>query len=124
MKEHSILIVEDDPYSRDMLARRLTRRGYEVLETCDGAEGILVAQSRLPDLILMDIDMAEVDGWEATRRLKGDRVTASIPIIALTAYAMANDRDRARNVGCDDFDTKPVDLDRLLAKIARLLPAS
>ena len=117
-----ILIVEDDPFSRDILSRRLTRRGYEVLEAHDGAEGILVAQTRLPDLILMDIDLAEIDGLEATRRLKKDKVTTHIPIIALTAYAMAEDRSRARQVGCDDFDTKPVDLSRLLEKIIRLLP--
>ena len=117
-----ILIVEDDPFSRDILSRRLTRRGYEVLEAHDGAEGILVAQTRLPDLILMDIDLAEIDGLEATRRLKKDKVTTHIPIIALTAYAMAEDRSRARQVGCDDFDTKPVDLSRLLEKIVRLLP--
>ena len=91
-----ILIVEDDPFSRDILSRRLTRRGYEVLEARDGAEGILVAQTRLPDLILMDIDLAEIDGLEATRRLKKDKVTTHIPIIALTAYAMAEDRSRAR----------------------------
>jgi CheY-like chemotaxis protein len=116
-----ILIVEDNEMNRDMLARRLARRGYEVLVAVDGAEGIASAQKQVPDLILMDMSLPVVDGWEATRRLKADPGTASIPIVALTAHAMAGDRDKALNAGCDGYETKRVDLPRLLETMQKLL---
>jgi CheY-like chemotaxis protein len=116
-----ILIVEDNEMNRDMLARRLARRGYQVLVAVDGAEGIASAQKQVPDLILMDMSLPVVDGWEATRRLKADPGTASIPIVALTAHAMAGDRDKALNAGCDAYETKPVELPRLLEKMQELL---
>ncbi len=120
----TILIVEDNEMNRDMLSRRLARKGYDVLLAVDGATGIALASDRRPDLILMDMSLPVVDGWEATRRLKTDDVLRGIPIIALTAHAMASDRDKALAVGCDDYDTKPIELPRLLAKIdALLLPA-
>jgi len=119
----TILIVEDNEMNRDMLSRRLERRGYDVLLAVDGATGVAVARDRKPDLILMDMSLPVVDGWEATRQLKGDRFLQNIPIIALTAHAMANDRDNALAAGCDDYDTKPIELPRLLAKIEALLPA-
>ncbi len=117
-----ILLVEDNELNRDMLSRRLQRKGYEVVLAVDGDEGVGLAGSELPDLILMDMSLPVLDGWEATRRLKDTPATGSIPIIALTAHAMADDRDRALNAGCDDYDTKPVDLARLLGKIEALLP--
>jgi two-component system, cell cycle response regulator DivK len=113
-----ILLVEDNEMNRDMLMRRLARKGYEVVVARDGQEAIDVAQQESPQVILMDLSLPILDGWEATRRLKGDPKTASIPIIALTAHAIASDREKALQCGCDDFDTKPVDLDRLLSKIA------
>ncbi|HEX9983986.1 MAG TPA: response regulator [Thermoanaerobaculia bacterium] len=116
-----ILIVEDNELNRDMLSRRLGRRGYEVLLATDGQQGIDVAQSGAPDLILMDMSLPVVDGWEATRRLKQDERLRRIPIIALTAHAMATDREKALEAGCDDYDTKPIELPRLLSKIAALL---
>ncbi len=119
----TILIVEDNEMNRDMLSRRLERRGYDVLLAVDGQTGVAVARAQTPDLILMDMSLPVVDGWEATRQLKGDRLLQNIPIIALTAHAMANDRDKALAAGCDDYDTKPIELPRLLAKIAALLPA-
>jgi len=119
----TILIIEDNEMNRDMLSRRLERRGYDVLLAVDGQTGVAVARARTPDLILMDMSLPVVDGWEATRQLKGDRVLQNIPIIALTAHAMANDRDKALAAGCDDYDTKPIELPRLLAKIEALLPA-
>lgn len=117
----TILIVEDNELNRDMLSRRLERKGYEVLLAVDGAEGIAVAQARTPNLILMDMSLPVLDGWEATRRIKTDAAIRHIPIIALTAHAMANDRDKAMEAGCDDYDTKPIELPRLLAKIEALL---
>jgi len=107
--------------NRDMLSRRLSRRGFDVLIAVDGAQGIQVAKTELPDLILMDMSLPVVDGWEATRQLKTDTQTQSIPVIALTAHAMSGDRDKALSAGCDDYDTKPIDLDRLLGKMDRLL---
>ena len=117
-----ILLVEDNELNRDMLSRRLQRKGYEVVLAVDGDAGVGLAGSELPDLILMDMSLPVLDGWEATRRLKDTPATESIPIIALTAHAMADDRDRALKAGCDDYDTKPVDLARLLGKIEALLP--
>lgn len=119
-----ILLVEDNELNRDMLSRRLIRRGYEVTLAVDGAEGVARAKADLPDLILMDMSLPVMDGWDASRALKGDPVTARIPVIALTAHAMAADEQRAREAGCDDFDTKPVELDRLLGKITVLLERS
>jgi two-component system, cell cycle response regulator DivK len=112
-----ILLVEDNELSRDMLSRRLTRRGYEVLTATDGAQGVEAARTGAPDIILMDMSLPVIDGWEATRRLKAATDTRDIPIIALTAFAMASDEQMAREAGCDDFDTKPVDLPRLLGKV-------
>jgi CheY-like chemotaxis protein len=116
-----ILLVEDNEMNRDMLSRRLSKRGYEVLIAQDGREGIAMAHSQSPDLILMDMSLPVVDGWEATRRIKSEAETRSIPVIALTAHAMAGDEEKARSAGCDDFDTKPVELPRLLTKIEALL---
>ena len=120
----TILIVEDNEMNRDMLSRRLERKGYEVLIAVDGEMGIDVARARAPDLILMDLSLPVVDGWEATRRIKADKVLRHIPVIALTAHAMANDRTKALEAGCDDYDTKPIELPRLLAKIETLLVPS
>jgi len=116
-----ILLVEDNEMNRDMLSRRLQRRGYEVLIAVDGAEGVAKAQTEAPDLILLDMSLPVLDGWEATRRLKEVLETRSLPVIALTAHAMSGDRDKAIEAGCDDFDTKPVEFDRLLTKIEALL---
>ena len=119
-----ILLVEDNEMNRDMLSRRLERKGYEVVIAVNGQEGVdLVSSTRL-DLILMDLSLPIIDGWEATRRIKADPATASIPVIALTAHAMAEDRVKAMAAGCDDFDIKPVDLPRLLKKIDTLLRRS
>ena len=117
----TILIVEDNEMNRDMLSRRLKRRGYEVLVAVDGEMGIDLARTQAPDLILMDMSLPLIDGWEATRRLKADETLAHIPVIALTAHAMASDREKAIEAGCDDYDTKPIDLTRLLAKMVTLL---
>jgi CheY-like chemotaxis protein len=117
----TILIVEDNELNRDMLSRRLKRQGYEVLLAVDGEDGVDVARANAPDLVLMDMSLPTVDGWEATRRLKSDDVLRHIPVIALTAHAMANDRDKALAAGCDDYDTKPIELPRLLAKMEALL---
>jgi two-component system, cell cycle response regulator DivK len=116
-----ILLVEDNEMNRDMLSRRLERRGHTVTLALDGAEGVQKAHTEAPDIILMDMSLPVVDGWEATRQLKADQTTARIPIIALTAHAMASDEQKARDAGCDDFDTKPIELARLLEKIAGLL---
>jgi CheY-like chemotaxis protein len=116
-----ILLVEDNEMNRDMLSRRLVRNGFEVVMATDGGEGVAMAASEQPDLILMDMSLPVMDGWEATRRVKADAATSAIPIIALTAHALVEDRDKARAAGCDDFDTKPVELPRLLEKISRLL---
>jgi two-component system, cell cycle response regulator DivK len=120
----TLLIVEDNEMNRDMLSRRLQRRGYQVLLALDGAEGLAAARTQAPDLILMDMSLPVIDGWEATRQLKAEEATRKIPIIALTAHAMSGDRQKAVDSGCDDFDTKPIDLSRLLEKIERLLPAA
>jgi CheY-like chemotaxis protein len=114
-------LVEDNELNRDMLSRRLLRNGYEVLLAVDGGEGVALARAESPDLILMDMSLPVVDGWEATRRLKAEPGTRAIPVIALTAHAMAGDEEKARSAGCDDFDTKPVELPRLLTKIEALL---
>lgn len=116
-----ILLVEDNEMNRDMLSRRLTRKGYEVLIAVDGQEGVAMAQSEAPDLILMDMSLPVLDGWEATRRLKAAPETQSIPIIALTAHAMAGDREQALAAGCDDYDAKPIEFQRLLGKIEAFL---
>ena len=116
-----ILLVEDNEMNRDMLSRRLERKGYHVSLALDGAEGLQKARSEAPDLILMDMSLPVVDGWEATRQLKADEATRRIPVIALTAHAMASDEQKARDSGCDDFDTKPIELARLLQKIETLL---
>jgi CheY-like chemotaxis protein len=112
-----ILLVDENDMNRDMLSRRLIRRGYDVMTAIDGASALSLASTQGPDVVLMDMSMPVMDGWETTRRMKADAGTASIRIIALTAHAMAADRARALAAGCDDFDTKPVDLDRLIAKI-------
>jgi len=112
-----LLLVEDNEMNRDMLSRRLERRGYRVVCAVDGQQGIDFARSERPDLILMDMSLPVLDGWEATRRLKADPELKSIPVIALTAHAMSSDEEEARSAGCDDFDTKPVELSRLLSKI-------
>src|SRR5262249_41114273 len=117
-----ILLVEDNEMNRDMLSRRLQRRGYEVDLAVDGQQGVAMAQGAAPDLILMDMSLPVMDGWEATRRLKEDPSTQHIPIIALTAHAMSGDREKALAAGCDDYDTKPTDLPRLLAKIEAFIP--
>jgi len=116
-----ILLVEDNEMNRDMLSRRLLRKGYAVVLAVDGEEAVRVATADLPDLVLMDMSLPVIDGWEATRRIKGGAPTAHIPIIALTAHAMAGDRDKAIAAGCDDYDTKPIELERLIGKIEALL---
>lgn len=116
-----ILLVEDNEMNRDMLSRRLKRRGYEVMIAVNGAQGVEMATSILPDLILMDMSLPIMDGWEATRNIKADSATQSIPVIALTAHAMSGDREKALNAGCDDYDTKPIELSRLLTKIKTFL---
>jgi two-component system, cell cycle response regulator DivK len=116
-----ILLVEDNEMNRDMLSRRLHRRGYNVVIAVDGQEGVALAQTEAPDLILMDMSLPVMDGWEATRQLKAASETRAIPVIALTAHAMSGDRERAMEAGCDDYDAKPIDLPRLLVKIETLL---
>ena len=116
-----ILLVEDNEMNRDMLSRRLVRNGYEVFLATDGQQGADMALSERPDLILMDMSLPVIDGWEATRRIKANDATRRIPVIALTAHAMAGDREKAMEVGCEDYDTKPVEMSRLLGKIAALL---
>ncbi len=116
-----ILVVEDNELNLDMISRRLRSRAYEVVTAVDGELGIAMVTQEKPDLVLMDMSLPVVDGWEATRRLKADPAVQSIPIIALTAHAMATDRDKALAAGCDDYDTKPVEFPRLLEKIERLL---
>ena len=117
----TILLVEDNEMNRDMLSRRLERKGYQVLIAVDGQQGVAMAQSQTPALVLMDMSLPVLDGWEATRKLKEDPATRGIPVIALTAHAMSGDRERALEAGCDDYDTKPIDLSRLLDKIQALL---
>src|SRR5690242_2698685 len=116
-----VLLVEDNEMNRDMLSRRLARNGYEVILAVDGEQAVVMAGSVAPDIILMDMSLPVIDGWEATRRVKADPATKAIPIIALTAHAMAEDESKARNAGCDDFDTKPVDIQRLMGKMKALL---
>jgi CheY-like chemotaxis protein len=116
-----ILLVEDNEMNRDMLSRRLVRNGYEVVIAIDGQQGVDMALSERPDLILMDMSLPVIDGWEATRRVKANDATRQIPVIALTAHAMAGDREKAMEAGCEDYDTKPVEITRLLGKIAALL---
>ncbi len=116
-----ILLVEDNYRNRNMLSRRLERRNYEVVIALDGESGLALAASEAPDLILMDMSLPILDGWEATRRLKADAATQHIPVIALTAHAMSSDRDKALEAGCDDYDTKPIELLRLLGKMEALL---
>ncbi len=116
-----ILLVEDNEMNRDMLSRRLTRKGFEVVLALDGQQAVEAATAQKPDLILMDMSLPVIDGWEATRQIKAGEGTSTIPVIALTAHAMADDRDKALAAGCDDYDTKPVDLPRLLDKINGLL---
>lgn len=116
-----ILLVEDNDMNRDMLSRRLARNGFEIVMAVNGQEGLDLASSENPDLILLDMSLPVVDGWEAARRLKADAGTAKIPVIALTAHAMVQDKEKALAAGCDDFDTKPVELPRLLEKINTLL---
>jgi two-component system cell cycle response regulator DivK len=116
-----VLLVEDNEMNRDMLSRRLARKEYEVLVAVDGKEGVEMAGSVAPDLILMDMSLPVMDGWEATRQLKANPETKAIPIIALTAHAMSGDREKAIEAGCDDYDTKPIELPRLLAKMEDLL---
>ena len=116
-----ILLVEDNEMNRDMLSRRLKRKGFEVVMAVDGQAGVDMASSTNPDLILMDLSLPIIDGWEATRCIKADPATQNIPVIALTAHAMAGDEEKARTAGCDDYDTKPVNFKRLLEKIGNLL---
>jgi two-component system, cell cycle response regulator DivK len=116
-----ILLVEDNEMNRDMLSRRLERRGYQVVIAVDGQQGVDMARAEKPDLVLMDMSLPVLDGWEATRRLKAEADTRAVPIIALTAHAMAGDREKAMEAGCDDYDTKPIELPRLLGKIEELL---
>jgi CheY-like chemotaxis protein len=116
-----VLLVEDNPENRDMLSRRLLRRGFDLCFAGDGAEAVALTREQKPDLVLMDLSLPVIDGWEATRRIKADPETRAIPVIALTAHAMAGDREKALAAGCNDYDTKPVDLPRLLAKMDALL---
>jgi two-component system, cell cycle response regulator DivK len=117
-----LLLVEDNEMNRDMLSRRLIRRGYAVAIAVDGDQGVTMAQSEKPDLVLMDMSLPVIDGWEATRRIKSSEETRHLPVIGLTAHAMAGDREKALEAGCDDYDTKPIELERLIGKIEALLP--
>jgi CheY-like chemotaxis protein len=119
-----ILLVEDNEMNRDMLSRRLIRKGFEVVMAIDGEQAVALAQSEHPDLILMDMSLPVIDGWEATRRVKAAGETCDIPIIALTAHAMSGDREKTLDAGCDDYDTKPIEMERLLEKIDALLRRS
>jgi two-component system, cell cycle response regulator DivK len=116
-----VLLVEDNEMNRDILCRRLSRRGYVVVFATDGQQGVAMARSEKPDIILMDLSLPVMDGWEATRRVKSDDAMRNVPVIGLTAHAMSGDREKALDAGCDDYDTKPVELDRLIGKIERLL---
>ena len=116
-----ILLVEDNEMNRDMLSRRLTRRGSEIVMAVDGEQGVAMAESEKPNLILMDMSLPIIDGWEATRRIKANTATQAIPVIALTAHAMSDDREKAMSAGCDEYDTKPIEMERLLPKIEALL---
>ena len=121
METLKILLVEDNEMNRDMLSRRLTRNGFDIVMAVDGQQAVAMAASEKPDLILMDMSLPVIDGWEATRQVKANPATAGIPIIALTAHAMSEDENKARAAGCDDFDTKPVDIQRLMGKIKALV---
>ena len=116
-----VLLVEDNEMNRDMLSRRLVRKGFDVVMAADGAQGVSMAQTEFPDIVLMDMSLPVIDGWEATRRIKSDDRTRHIPVIALTAHAMSGDRQKALDAGCDDYDTKPVELKRLIDKISALV---
>jgi len=118
---HRILIVDDNEMNRDVLSRRLVRRGYDVLLASEGQQGLDLARRDRPDLILLDLGLPEIDGWECARRLKADPATCSIPVVALTAHAMTGDREKAIDAGCDDFDTKPIDFEKLLERMEALL---
>jgi len=118
-----ILLVEDNEFNRDMLSRRLIKNGFDITVAVDGVESVRLAKSVKPDLILMDMSLPVMDGWEATLHIKGDPVTSHIPVIALTAHAMGQDRQKALEVGCDEYDTKPIELSRLLSKINKFLEA-
>jgi two-component system, cell cycle response regulator DivK len=118
-----VLLVEDNEMNRDMLSRRLTRRGFEVVFAVNGKDGVDLAKSEKPDIILMDMSLPVMDGWEATRCVKSDAATRAVPVIGLTAHAMSGDREKALEAGCDDYDTKPVEFDRLIQKMERLLGA-
>ena len=120
-ENNRVLLVEDNEMNRDMLSRRLARKGYDVIIAVDGQQGVDMAREEMPDIILLDMSLPVIDGWEAARRLKADDETASIPIIALTAHAMSGDREKTLEAGCDEYDTKPVDLARLLEKMVQLL---
>jgi CheY-like chemotaxis protein len=115
-----VLLVEDNEMNRDMLSRRLERRGFEVVVAVDGAEGVAKSKSEMPDIVLMDMSLPVMNGWEATRAIKADPATQAMPVIALTAHSMAGDREKAFEAGCDDYDVKPVELGRLLEKMAAL----
>jgi len=119
-----ILLVEDNEVNRDMLSRRLTKRGFTVVLAVDGAEGVRKAREDSPDLVLMDMSLPVINGWDATRELKADAATQAIPVIALTAHAMAGDREKAMDAGCDEYETKPVELPKLLEKIEKLLASA
>jgi len=116
-----ILLVEDNEMNRDMLSRRLERKGFELIMAKDGGEGVELTESSMPDLVLMDMSLPVLDGWEATKRIKANNATKHIPVIALTAHAMSGDREKAIEAGCDEYDTKPIDLPRLLDKINSLI---
>jgi CheY-like chemotaxis protein len=116
-----VLLVEDNEMNRDMLSRRLIRRGFEVVFAVDGKQGVDLARSEKPDIILMDMSLPVMDGWQATRCVKSDEATRSVPVIGLTAHAMSGDREKAIEAGCDDYDTKPVEINRLIGKMERLL---
>ena len=116
-----VLLVEDNEMNRDMLSRRLIRRGFDVVFAVDGKQGVDLARSEKPDIILMDMSLPVMDGWQATRCVKSDDATRSVPVIGLTAHAMSGDREKAIEAGCDDYDTKPVEIDRLIGKMERLL---
>ena len=118
-----VLLIEDNEMNRDMLSRRLARRGFEVVFAVDGQQGVDLAESEHPDIILMDMSLPVIDGWEATRRVKADEATKRVPVIGLTAHAMSGDREKAMDAGCDDYDTKPVELERLIGKMEKLLGA-
>lgn len=119
-----VLLVEDNEFNRDMLSRRLKRRGYEIIDATDGEQAVRLATSHVPDLILMDINLPGMDGWEATKRIRENQATAAIPIIALTAHAMSGDRERTINAGCNEYETKPVNFEGLIGKMENLLASA